>query len=111
MVIKKNISAIIFSILIMILLMFLVYEFDVNWMNMSNVFFITGVVYFFPSLIIVTNATEVFSSIDYITKKVFTRRNYFKSYYEYVEYKQETPLFVPEFDKMIKDIFNMVFRS
>lgn len=91
MTIKRILKVIGLSILIMIILMYLIYSFDVTLMNLSNVFFFTGIIYFFLGLIVVTGATEVFNSIGYLTRRMFLKPKgdaaYFKSFADYMEYK------------------------
>lgn len=88
---KRVLFTIALSILIMLLLMFLLYDFDMSWMNISNVFFFMGAFYFFPGLIIVTGSTEVFAGMGYLTRRIFLKDkgegNYFKSFNDYKEYK------------------------
>lgn len=88
--IKRFLYAIAVSIVIMILLMFFVYDFQMSWMYISNVIFIMGVFFFFPGLIIVTGASEVFQSSIYLGRKVFVkdREKYFKTFSDYKEYKR-----------------------
>lgn len=88
---KRILSTIALSILIMLLLMYLIYDFDTSLMNLSNVFFFMGTVYFFPRLIIVTGATDIFYSTGYLTRRMFLKNkgdgNYFKTFNDYKEYK------------------------
>lgn len=88
---KRVLFTIALSILIMLLLMFLLYDFDMSLMNISNVFFFMGTIYFFPGLIIVSGSTDVFTGIGYLTRRtVFKDKgdgNYFKSFNDYKEYK------------------------
>ena len=69
-----------------------VYDFDMNLMSLSNVFFFMGTVYFFPGLIIVTGAADIFNGIGYLTRRMFFKSkgdgNYFKTFNDYKEYKQ-----------------------
>lgn len=91
---KKNvllsigISALSFSLLV-----FWLYEGRFTWMSVSNILFLLGLIFFFLGLIIATNATRIFSSGDYILRKSFTSakkmEHFFKSYHEYLVYKQE----------------------
>ena len=88
---KKIFFTIALSILIMLLLLFLVYDFDMSLMNLSNVLFFMGTVYFFPGLIIVTGASEIFSSVGYLNRRMFRKNkgdgNDFKTFNDYKEYK------------------------
>lgn len=88
--IKKFLYTIIISIFIMLVLMGLIYDFNITLMNISNIFFVVGVAYFFPGIIVLSGAGSVFDSARYLTKKMFTRENkqYFKSFNDYKEYKQ-----------------------
>ncbi|MCM1992783.1 DUF3899 domain-containing protein [Oceanirhabdus seepicola] len=88
---KRIFFTIALSILIMLLLLFLVYDFDMSLMNLSNVLFFMGTVYFFPGLIIVTGASEIFSSVGYLNRRMFRKNkgdgNDFKTFNDYKEYK------------------------
>ncbi len=88
---KRIFLTIALSILIMLLLLFLIYDFDMSLMNLSNVFFFMGAVYFFPGLIVVTGASEIFSSFGYLTRRMFLKNkgdgNDFKTFNDYKEYK------------------------
>ncbi|SCG83028.1 hypothetical protein DW1_1457 [Proteiniborus sp. DW1] len=89
---KSFLSIIVISIIIVMLLMYVIYGFDMRLMYLSNVFFFVGVVYFFLGLIFITNATEVFSGIGYLSRKAFSKDkgdgSDFKSFYDYKEYKE-----------------------
>lgn len=88
---KRVLFIIALSILIMLLLMYLIYDFDMSLMNVSNVFFFMGTIYFFPGLIIVSGATDIFYGIGYLTRRMFLKDkgdgSYFKSFKDYKEYK------------------------
>lgn len=78
------------SIIIMILLMFFIYDFRISLMNISNVIFLMGVFFFFPGLISTTGASQVFDSSLYLTRKTFAKNseNDFKTFNDYKEYKR-----------------------
>jgi len=88
---KRILFTVALSIIIMLLLMYLIYDFDINLMNISNVFFFMGIAYFFPGLIIVIDATDIFYSLGYVSRRMFSKDkgdgNYFKSFNDYKEYK------------------------
>lgn len=88
--IKRLFYAIAVSIVIMILLMFLIYDFEISWMNLSNVIFLMGVLFFFPGLMSVTGASQVFHGSSYLSRKIFARssENCFKTFNDYKEYKR-----------------------
>lgn len=88
--IRKLLSTIIISIFIMIVLMGLVYDFNITIMNISNILFFVGVAYFFPGIIVISGAGSIFDSSGYLTRRIFLRENkqYFKSFNDYKEYKK-----------------------
>ncbi|WBW95215.1 DUF3899 domain-containing protein [Oceanirhabdus sp. W0125-5] len=89
--IKRIFTTIALSILIMSLVLFLRYDFEMSLVNLSNVFFLMGTVYFFPGLIIVSGAAGIFSSIGYLSRRMFSKNkgdgNHFKTFNDYKEYK------------------------
>lgn len=88
--IKRFLCAIAVSIVSIILLMFLIYDFEMSWMNLSNAIFLVGVFFFFPGLISVTGAGQVFYGSGYLSRKIFTKRseNCFKTFNDYKEYRR-----------------------
>lgn len=88
--IKSFLYPIVVSIVIMILLMFFIYDFSISLMNISNVIFFMGVFFFFPGLISVTGAGQIFDSSRYLTRRFFTKNSesYFKTFNDYKEYKR-----------------------
>ncbi len=91
--VKGLLFAIAISIIIVVLLMYFIYGLDMRLMYISDVFFFVGILYFFPGLIVVTGATEILSSIGYLTRRIFSKDkgdgNYFKSFNDYKEYKKD----------------------
>lgn len=69
---KKALSAVAFLFVIATVLMFLVYDFKITYMNVSNVVFILGVLCFFPGLILASGAMEIFSGFNYLASKTFS---------------------------------------
>lgn len=90
MKIKEFLYPIAVSIVIMILLMFFLYDFQISLMNISNVIFFIGMFFFFPGLISVTGASQIFDSSRYLTRKTFATNseNDFKTFNDYKEYKR-----------------------
>lgn len=88
--IKNSIYTIAVSMVLMILLMWRIYDFDMSLINVSNVIFVIGIVLFFTGLVSVTGASEVFDSSKYLTQKIFSRKNEqtFKTFKDYKAYKQ-----------------------
>ncbi len=87
---KRLMFTIALSVTIMLLLMYLIYDFDTSLMNISNVFFFMGIAYFFPGLIIVSGVTDIFYSIRYLTKRMFCKdkdnENYLRTFNDYKKY-------------------------
>ena len=88
---KRLLFIIALSVTIMLLLMYLIYDFDMNLMNLSNIFFFIGIACFFLGLIIVSGATDIFYSSRYLARRMFFKDkgngNYFKTFSDYKEYK------------------------
>ncbi len=82
------------SVVVVGLLIVFVYDYDIRLMHLSDIFFFVGVVLFFPGLISVTGAMEVFSSSQYLFSKYFSRNikdhHHFNSLAEYKEFKKIT---------------------
>lgn len=91
MTVKSVLKSIVISILITIVLMFLMYDFNVNYVSLSNVLFIVGLTYFFPGVIVVSGASDLFSSFGYLTRRMVFKpkgdATHFKSFGDYMEYK------------------------
>lgn len=77
------------SILLFIGMFYFTYDAQAVWLNCSNALFVVGILYFFPGLLTLTHATEVFQTMGYLGKKVFARdiNGGFKSYSAYQTYK------------------------
>lgn len=80
------------SIVIMGLLIVFVYDYDIRPIHLSDIFFFVGIILFFPGLISMTGAMEVFVSSQYLLSKYFSRNikdhHHFKSLAEYKEFKE-----------------------
>lgn len=90
MELKRVIYTVAVSIPIMMISFFLIYGMDLSVMHLSNVIFLMGMFFFFPGVISVTGAMEVFESSGYLTRKVFGKNseNDFKTLGEYKAYKK-----------------------
>lgn len=91
---KKGIlSTIVISIILVALVMYFVYGFELRLIYISDTFFLVGILFLFPGLIFITGATELFSSARYIFKKSFTKStdggNHLISFSDYKEYEKE----------------------
>lgn len=88
---KSIFTVIALSLVLTALLYYSIYELDFHLLYASNVFFIIGIMFFFPGVIIATNATNVFNGMGYLTKKIFVKvkkqDHNFKSFGEYMEFK------------------------
>ncbi len=80
------------SVVIMGFLVVFVYDYDLRPVHLSDIFFFVGVILFFPGLISMTGALEVFVSSQYLFSKYFSRNikdhHHFKSLAEYKEFKE-----------------------
>jgi len=98
---KKIIIVTSVTLALMLILLLVAYEFKMNYMNVSNVLFLVGITCFFPGLIQVSGAVEIFNSIGYLTTKTFSglfkftsqesidvNSKQFKSYSDYLTYKK-----------------------
>lgn len=70
---KSIFTVIALSLVLTALLYYSIYELDFHLLYASNVFFIIGIMFFFPGVIIATNATNVFNGMGYLTKKIFVK--------------------------------------
>ncbi len=77
------------SLLVFSGILFFTYDTQAFWMNCSNAFFVVGIIYFFPGILTLTHATEIFESMGYLGRKVLERdvNGGFKSYAAYQAYK------------------------
>lgn len=57
----------------MVFLLFVIYDFEMNLLYVSNVVFLVGFGVFIPGLIITTGADGLFNSSAYLFKKIFTK--------------------------------------
>lgn len=82
------------SVVVVGLLVVFVYDYDIRPMHLSDIFFFVGIVFFFPGLVSMTGALDVFVSSQYLFSKYFSRNtkdhHHFKSLAEYKEFKNIT---------------------
>lgn len=88
---KHLISVLLVSWVIMILLMYWLYDFELTAIHVSNVLFIPGLLLFFPGLFLLTGAGQFFTSATYLTKKMFSKPSkmaeHLKSYNDFLVYR------------------------
>ena len=86
---------ILLSLVIVGLFAVFVYHSDLRPMHLSDTFFFVGLVLFFPGLISIIGAMEIFSAPRYLLSKTFSRniegRQHFKSFADYKEFKETNP--------------------
>jgi len=89
---KTTLKIIGFSLALTALFLYLFYGFRLTLLNVSNIMFFVGLIFFGIGLFIVSNASELFTSFTFLTKRVFMSNkkaeNYFKTLGEYLEHRE-----------------------
>ncbi len=104
MSIKKALVVIGISIPFMLLIIVNVYNSQFSYLTISNVLFLSGMIYFFPGLLVITNASDVFSGASYAISKLVNsgkKGRSFSTFAEYVEFKKNKN---SQSDHMVKNI-------
>lgn len=70
---KHILTTVISSVILGLILLFLVYDFEITKLYMANILFIVGVLYFFPGLIIVSGSAEMFRTVTYLGGRMFRK--------------------------------------
>lgn len=86
---KKVLTAIGISLILLLGLLFLAYDFKLTLQNLSDAMFMVGLGYIFPGLIEFTDATDIFTSTGYLMRRMFTKAkgSHMRTLNDYVEYK------------------------
>ncbi len=88
---KRILAVMCASCLVMVLLLYWIYDFELTRIHVSNVLFILGLCFFFPGLFLLTGAGQFFSSATYLTKKMFSKpekmANHLKSYNDFLVHR------------------------
>lgn len=67
------------------------FDFTMTYRKVSDSFFIVGLTMFFLGIIFTTNAVDIFKGIGYTTKRLFTKQEVEKTFYEYIQNKEGKP--------------------
>lgn len=88
---KKTLGLTGLSIVALLAILYLAYDFQVTAYSMADGMFVVGVFYLFPGLVVATGASGLFLGVDYASKQLFRRRGEqgFKSIADYKAYKEQ----------------------
>ncbi|OOO00249.1 MAG: hypothetical protein ATN35_08405 [Epulopiscium sp. Nele67-Bin004] len=103
---KQKGGLILITLVLVMMIMYFAYDFNFHMIYVSNAFFVTGALLFFPGLVMVSGAEKLFETVKYHTKK-FSRRtnpNDFKTIDQYREYQRIRQEMKPK-DHVGMDIF------
>ncbi|MFH5882195.1 DUF3899 domain-containing protein [Liberiplasma polymorphum] len=106
---KRLLITFVISILLVLLTQYLFFENAFTHESMSNSLFIIGLMMFFISLIIVTDAGKIFMIVSYSFKSVMKRDDFrYKSYYDYMKDKEREEMTPYAFQMMIAGITYLI---
>ncbi|GEM_PF-4270729 len=88
---REALTAVLFMGVFIFFLYTGVFENDPRYVRLSNAFFLPGIILFFISIVVVTNASNVFMSVTFTFKKIFSRRyrDQRSTYFDYVQARRQ----------------------